>query len=88
MKLLFKRDSKGRAIRLKVYVYGNTLVQEQGLIMSTKVTSKTKVFNGKKAKDGSFIITPEDQAQEGLKTIISELLAKGYTEDIASAKTI
>lgn len=87
MKILYKRDSKGKTRYLRIYTKGADLIQESGLLLTSHPNVQTKTCKGKNV-GRSNETTPEEQAIKEAAAKITDKLTEGYFETIEEMQTI
>src|SRR3990167_5907816 len=86
MKILYKKDTKGKTRYLRISTKGADLIQESGVVDSDKPVTHSKACTSKN-KGKSNETTPEEQAKLEMASKIAEKLDEGYFETLEKAKT-
>jgi hypothetical protein len=73
MKILYKRDSKGKTRFLKVYTKGAELIRESGLLLTTSPLVQSKICKSRNVGKKNQT-TPEEQAVLEAAAIVTDKL--------------
>lgn len=84
MKILYKKDSKGKIRKLNIYTNKAILYQKSGLI-DGKMVTHSKVCTAKNVGKSNET-TPEEQAKLQATALVVKKLSEGYFEDILEAQ--